>query len=99
MSTTASSKYCGECGQSKGCSDSQPAPAAAPEKKKKAPSTYNKFFSEKMQLESIRSLPHKERMAKIGEMWKAEKESSTAAAQPPAAAPSAAAPQPVVHRV
>ena len=47
--------------------------APPPEKKKRAQTEYNRFVSEKMKDPGVKALPVKERMKKIGELWRALK--------------------------
>lgn len=61
-------------------------PAKAP-KVPRAPTEYNKFFSEQMKREEIKALPHKERMAAVGQIWKHQKESVKAEDTLPLAPP------------
>lgn len=55
--------------------EEQHIPLEKPTKAKRAPSAYNLFVKEHMS--KLVDVPAKERMGKLGEMWKAEKEKAT----------------------
>jgi len=78
------------------CDNCKPKTAApeqeAKQKRTRAPSKYNAYFQEKMKLEEIKKLPHKERMQRIGEMWKNDKESYSSVVKGREPIPEAAAP-------
>lgn len=55
--------------------EEQNVPLEKPVKTKRTPSAYNLFVKEHMS--KLVDVPAKERMGKLGEMWKAEKEKAT----------------------
>eukprot|EP00808_Paulinella_micropora_P022226 g81771.t1 len=76
------------------CDNCKPKPAeeTVKQKRTRAPSKYNAYFQEKMKEEEIKKLPHKERMQRIGEMWKNDKESYSSVVKGQEPAPAAPAP-------